>query len=146
MNKLFKFLLKVLAKTSTYRDYAETILEVSKVFFEEVTDFIELLVEEQQVIIDEAKDMDEPVEVVESLKMDAAFKVDELTVERFSSSPTYIPGFVRRAIRDAAAYITNHPTGDVRNDRAHTFGIFREHDPEELKDAVDKLNKGFTDR
>ena len=146
MKKLFEFILKMLARMLTYSDYAEVILSVSRMFFNQVTEFIESLVEEYQEGIDEAKDQGQPDEVIDEMKREAAEAVDASVVAKFSASPTWVPGFVRRAIRDAKAYLVNHHDSDIRNDRAREHGFFKEHDQKELKDVVDSLNKGFIDR
>ena len=145
MKGLFEFMLKMLSKFLTYADYAEIILRVSRMFFNEVTEFIEALVVNHQELIDEAKDAGTEKEIIDEMKYLAAIEVDKAVVAKFSSSPTFIPGFVRRAIRDAKAYLVNHPL-DIRNDRAREHGFFKEHSPDELKDAVQSLNKGFVDR
>ena len=128
-------------KESTYQQFAEFVLKIASILFKDLTEFIESQVERFQKRIDKAKEDGEPEEVIQQMKHDAGQVVDKITVRQFSESPTFVPGFVRRAIRDAKAYLLNHPT-DPRNDKARSKGFFRQHDTEELKDTVDRILNG----
>jgi hypothetical protein len=145
IQKLMKWLLFKLAEESTFQQFAEIVLELSRFFFREATAFIEALVEKQQIRIDQAKEAGEPEEVIAELKAGAEQVTDKVMAREFSGSPVYVPRFIRRGIRDAKAYLLNHPR-DGRNEIAREHGFFTDHDSEETRKAVEQLNKGFIDR
>ena len=144
--KITELLLKVLSKFLSYADYAEVVINVAKLFFNNLSEFIESLVKAEQPAIDEAiADPTVPDEQVEVLKLQAAARVEAAAAKEFSGSPTYVPSWIIRQVRDAWAYLTNHPNGDPEKEKsARQHGFFREHTTEELKEQVEHLNKGFT--
>lgn len=145
IKQFLEWIVVQLNKEATYQQFAEFTLRIARVLFSEATEFIEELVEKHQKRIERAKSEGKDQEYIDKMKKDAAQVVDKVAVREFSASPTYVPGFVRRGIRDSKAYLLNHPE-DIRNDRAREHGFFRQHDENEIKESVEALNRGFIGR
>ena len=146
IKKLFGFLVTVFAKFVTYREYAETVLKIADMFFERIVGFVGELVEIEQVHIDSLKESGANDMEIKEAKAMAALSVDLNTAAMFSGSPTFVPGFVRRSIRDAWAYLVNYKPNEIdqRDPRAKEHGFFRQHNQNEMQDIVDNgLNKGW---
>lgn len=148
MKQLFKqfiqWLINALTSETTFATFSYAVLYVADLLFNNIVEFVRKLVEdEQENTIDPLIDSGATDAEIKEAKIEAAARVDIATAAEFSGSPTYVPGFVRRAVRDAWAYITNHEI-DVRNDIAREHKFFREHTPSETKEIVEKgLNTGW---
>lgn len=143
--KFIQWLVDALTNETTFAAFANAVLFVADLFFNRIVEFVRKLVEdEQESSIDPLLEGGATDAEIKLAKSEAGARVDMATAAEFSGSPTYVPGFVRRAVRDAWAYLYNHELIDPRNDAARERKFFREHTPDEIKEIVDKgLNTGW---
>lgn len=136
MKTIFEFLLKLVGKALSYSDFAEVVLKVAKVFFNNIAQFIQELVDE----------MDDEIAAGTKTPGPTGTAIEHVvteTVNTFAGSPSYVPAGIVRIIAEATVYQKHHGKEDVRNRWAHEHNFFRSLDKEELKDVVERLNKGF---
>ena len=142
--QFIQWLLGMLKQDIVFATFAQGVLWLADLLFVNIVQVIGNLVKDEQVDIDHLKDTGATEAEVKAQKLAAAERVDIAASTEFSGSPTYVPGMVRRAVRDAWAYIVNHAT-DPRNEIARDHKFFRSMSDEELKEIVEKgLNTGFT--
>ena len=143
--KFIQWLVTALTNETTYATFANAVLFIADLLFNNIVEFVRKLVEdEQEQNIEPLLNSGATEAEIKEAKHEAGARVDIATSAEFNGSPTYVPGFLRRAVRDAWAYLYNHEATDPRNELAREHKFFREHTAAETKEIVEKgLNTGW---
>lgn len=145
MTRFLSFLIELLTEMITYRKFAEAVVWLSDLVFNGLTAFLSILIDMQDKRL-----ADLEADGADEVRMDAekdisAMAVVAETAAHFSGSPSYVPRGIIKIVLEALVYRKHHPE-DERNKEAHEHGFFRAHTDDEMKEAVDALNRGFTSK